>query len=404
MKENSIDMDTFLPKVITFIIYISIIGIAVLCTSIAEKNLLKENKIKFIIASLFAILIPSVFAGLRGISVGIDVQVYSLKLYNNALNCSNLTSFLVSADTELGYGLLVYFATKIFRSIVGVHFSIAVLQILPVYLYAYYNRKSFSMRRQMLVYFSLFYLVGFNIMRQSIAAGLILLVYEFFREKKLFKATITGIISITFHTTAVLGIAYCIVAYFISTKKKKTTQAMYIVLLISVVLIGMNYWRDLMSIVINFSFVPDKYKLYMNSFLAGSDRFAYMFGVHWAGRFELLYKILCFGTPLLYYYRLKRRAYNDPYIRGTYYISLIGFLLYTTFFIVFKSAYGYRISLYGEYFFIPYIASVYNERISVRKLTMPISHLVMNIILISHVLIVFSILGAHGVSPFTFYS
>ena len=67
-------------------IYLLLFAISTLLIYIAEKK--KYNKYKTLLIS-FAILIPSVIAGIRNSSVGTDVNVYGIVSYRNALQYNN---------------------------------------------------------------------------------------------------------------------------------------------------------------------------------------------------------------------------------------------------------------------------------------------------------------------------
>lgn len=90
------------------------------CTEVDRKN-----KLRNIIFIAIALMIPIVIAGLRMVGVGTDTRVY---VYNLAQVAKESTSFEylgknvfitykyeMVADREIGYNLLVYFSTKLFR-------------------------------------------------------------------------------------------------------------------------------------------------------------------------------------------------------------------------------------------------------------------------------------------------
>lgn len=98
----------------------------------ANKSLCK---IKFIICSFMALLLPCLFAAFRAETVGTDVLHYVKPYYLSALSYDSLTGYLAQGSAEIGYEIFIYYIAKIFGCFQSILFFIELLVIIPVYMF-----------------------------------------------------------------------------------------------------------------------------------------------------------------------------------------------------------------------------------------------------------------------------
>ena len=101
---------------------------------------IKESKWKKLLI-FFALIIPCLLSAFRDLSIGTDVLVYLNPMSNAAQSSNNFIDYLsmsVSGNRfvykyEIGFTLLVYILSNLFRNIHVLMFFIQILIIFPVY-------------------------------------------------------------------------------------------------------------------------------------------------------------------------------------------------------------------------------------------------------------------------------
>lgn len=271
--------------------------IYLLCFFISSLLLFYANKLKntsykkFII--FLALIIPCVLAGLRADTIGTDVKIYLKNMFSAAENSSSFYDYLNHnvygirnvKDYEIGFTSLVYFITKIFKSMSVVMFFIEVLIIFPVYV----GLKKIEVLKDkvwfaMLVYYLIFFNNGLNLMRQYIGmsiafCGICLLISH---EKKSFiKCIFLIIVSFLFHKSSIISLSIILIYLILKKKDKKNIslkfgdydinlKPIFALLLVS---IGM-YFLFNMDIIKKFIVSMDefeRYSLYVYSGFSISD-------------------------------------------------------------------------------------------------------------------------------------
>ncbi len=183
------------------------------------------------------VIIPCLLAGLRANSVGTDVNVYVVPIYNAAEESSNIIEYMNQKipyawefkpiyEYEIGFTLLIYFAAKVLRSVQWVLFIFQVLSAFPVY-YALRRYKSqmpeLSTWLGMLVYYSYFYCASLNLMRQFVAISLLIYALTYLYEEKSMKYFLFVAIACSFHISALIGV----IVYFVFHYSKSNIIVKY---------------------------------------------------------------------------------------------------------------------------------------------------------------------------------
>lgn len=179
-----------------------------------------------------AILIPSILAGIRNLTIGTDVLNYVAPIYDAANSANSFYTFqnipilngilLVPISSfEIGFNALVYIITKIFGSLFFVLFFIQFLCISLTMFGLWSLRREFPVWLGMLTYYLCFFNTSLNLVRQSIAMSILIFGLRYLITNKWFKYVMVTICACLFHKTAIVGLIVLAVYYSLMHKKRK---------------------------------------------------------------------------------------------------------------------------------------------------------------------------------------
>lgn len=161
---------------------------------------------------LLGLLPPILLAGLR-YNVGLDYLTY-LNAYADIINPLDVNRYSATPGLEYTFYLITYIANILFASPIAVFFVYSVITLVAYYK-ALVLLKPKYIAPGLFLYYSIFYLNSFNIMRQgaAISIGSLALVYYVKGDK--LKAVIYILIASLFHISALLLLAYILVGYLL---------------------------------------------------------------------------------------------------------------------------------------------------------------------------------------------
>lgn len=177
-----------------------------------------------------ALMIPCFLAAFRADTVGTDVRVYLIPMFENAKNSHSIVDFFGTswvqhytrksvASIEIGFSLLVYIVTKIFSSLYALQFFIQLLTIIPVWR-ALEKMSDFLDKRivvvGMMVYYAMCYNYSLNLMRQYIAIGFLVLSFSYLIIGNRKYYIIFQFIAFVFHYAAIAGLIIYIIYEYIT--------------------------------------------------------------------------------------------------------------------------------------------------------------------------------------------
>lgn len=221
------------------------------------------KSVGFWVWSFVLLLIPCLIAGLRADTVGTDVLVYALPLYDLAESSTSLSNYYSAhwwsvwrymgpADYEVGFSLLIWLSSVIGSNFSSALFAIQAFTICPIYIALVKVRKSssISISLGLLVYLLLYFNVSLNLMRQWIAMAFLLLAITYLQDRKQLHYLIWSIIAFLFHDSAILVsfIVYVLWRYVYSRNSgyyRRTLIAALISLL--VIVFGLRIVASLLS-------------------------------------------------------------------------------------------------------------------------------------------------------------
>ena len=318
-------MNKILIIINAFLAYGGVLFIIWLNAYIADRT---ASKFQFGILSFMIVFIPSIFAALRATTVGTDVMVYAYPTYMSSLSYRNLTDFINSSQTEIGYTTLVYLVSHIFGNFQILLFFTALLQIIPVYKCCTVLKKELGgITYPMIVYICIFYIAGFNVMRQSIACAWLLLAYVYTQKKHYVKAAIMTVIAFLFHSTSIIGVGFIALSvafdYIKNRKKQLFLCAMFFLIFVYV----MRYWNSILYFLGGAGFLSyDKVIGYSNMF-GGNVSGSSLHVIEKAQIIECMFKIVFLFLIVLY----QRRIESRRFAWGLWYIYIFSlFIIFHT--------------------------------------------------------------------------
>ena len=235
-----------------YILIIIIAGFFGILSEISFKKGYKKVGIINLCISLFSLCF---LAGVRDLKVGTDIHYYFYQIFYDFTNTEiSIIEEFSRTGVDIGFILLVYIG-KIFNNVNISMFIVEFAVLAPIYIFAYRNRKKYSITFIILIYCLTMYVRSFNLMRQSISISLLILSMDYLKDKHIKKSIMCFILALLMHKTAIVGLIVYFIIYIRNTKgetKLKNIIIIYIVFILSIlilepflVLIGSKYVRYL---------------------------------------------------------------------------------------------------------------------------------------------------------------
>lgn len=210
--------------------------IYLLCFLISAYLLFVSNKVKNngqkSIIIIIALIIPCLLAAFRANSIGTDLSVYVNPLYTKARYANSWQEFYNSTwifnyqlrqakNFEVGFLLIVFSVTKIFKNFQILLFFIECLIIFPTYkAFEKLVNQNENIWFVMLIYYFTLFNIGLNIVRQFIGISFAFLGLSYFlddKNKNNLKAFMYIFIGMLFHKSTIISL----VVYFFYKLLKK---------------------------------------------------------------------------------------------------------------------------------------------------------------------------------------
>ncbi len=153
----------------------------------------------------FAILLPTLFEGLRDDVVGEDMLGYGGDWFDYMdENDSVMTMFDLAQTPEYAYHLLIYICKNIFPDIHLFMTACALIKMTAVTLFAYRMREQLSSILFLFSYYCFFYVTSFSMMRQGVAVALCIYSLYYFMNQDIKRFLLVVAVSYFFHNSAIL--------------------------------------------------------------------------------------------------------------------------------------------------------------------------------------------------------
>ena len=182
-------------------IYLATFLLSSVIACVAERQLGRKKWLLVFIAFLPLVLL----AGLRDPAVGVDTDYYPLPYFRYSMDMSIL-DMMKAAECEPGFSALFWVLSRVTQSFNAVLTIIQLLMVLPL-IWMLYKLKVKSIVPAVLVYACTFFPWSLNIMRQSLAASLLLISFMLALEEKPKSYLLSSLICVSMHLTGALSFA-----------------------------------------------------------------------------------------------------------------------------------------------------------------------------------------------------
>lgn len=242
------------------LIYILCFSIVILFTYLLEKNRKEKNvKIFEYIYITIIVVVITLFAGFRDETVGTDVHVYAEPVLN-AVNNYGFEFAYNTANVEFLFVVLAQIASWIDGDLNT--FLIIIQFIMTIFvMVAILNEKvkKKSIILYILTYLTMFYGIGFNLMRQSIAMTIILYSFKFVKEEKLIKYCIFILLASLFHSTAIFMIILYPLWKLLNNKDSVIIKTFVLIGIVGVI----AFIPKILTLLIEINLLPLKFERYV---------------------------------------------------------------------------------------------------------------------------------------------
>lgn len=200
-------------------IYFLVFFISIVFMRIAYKNIGKSAK-KVHISLFISATALIVLAACRGDHVGTDILAYQKDLYVHALRIRSLVDYIRWSYEEPGYSFLTFLGARL-GHFAYVHALNMCLIIVPMYYLIWDAKEVLDPDISLGVFLFLYYVQGYNVVRQQIAISLVTLGLNQFTKKRYLFSIVLLLSAILFHYSAIVGAASYIL-YWMSISRLKT--------------------------------------------------------------------------------------------------------------------------------------------------------------------------------------
>lgn len=265
------------------------------------------------------------------LGIGTDYNLYinMNKLFNENLS---IAEQMRRIDVEPGWVVVNLIVKQLFND---PHYVIVVASLIFVgcaYISIYLYRDKISITIAILLLMCTIYFQSFNLIRQYIAIGILMISIKSIEDKKLFKFLMFNILAFLFHYTS---ICFVIVYFYVNIREKNKSKK---ILMLFCVFILLLFYNQLISIIAGIIPAFSKYIRYSAIYADGISIRAFIF------KLPVIIFILYFG---------KRLKYNNIFMhnfKDLYYLFVILSFLNSV------NPFASRIGFYYEIVQIYYIA------------------------------------------------
>ncbi|MDR1698892.1 MAG: EpsG family protein [Prevotellaceae bacterium] len=192
-----------------------------------------------------ALLIPAVLAGIRDNSVGTDMMIYGVPIFESACQSADFNElFSRWGMKELGYLWLNYTVAQITHNQIYFFGLIMFVQVLFVFLALRRWQDKFPIWLGMLVFYLLFFHPSLNIMRQMLALSIAFFGMQYAFERKFFLFAFWVLLGFLFHYATLLLLLYYPLFWYANKFSSKKAVILFIGAGIVIVMLLMPVLAD----------------------------------------------------------------------------------------------------------------------------------------------------------------
>lgn len=211
----------------------------------------------------FAVLMVAILAGIRGYTVGTDVQVYGNDLFYYARTVSWSQFYHSLTKIEPLYLLLVYFSSRFSSEPHIQYFFIGLIIYTFVMAGIVKNKRNISITFAWFAFLCLLYGDTYNAMRQCLAISVAFFAFDDAKNQRYFRYILKMIIAFLFHNSAILAFAIFAIYFILQKNNKMWVKVFLIVATVG----GISCFNEILTFFIGTGLLNEK----MNRYLIGES-------------------------------------------------------------------------------------------------------------------------------------
>lgn len=387
--------------IVTGMFYTLIYSIATLIFSKAEASKLRSQKKMLII---FGVLFLTVTATMRNINVGTDtadtISKYFTNLYSRTTSFNSLSTVIQSDIIYIMIAKILHFLRLGERTFL---FIMEALCLTPIALCAYYRKDKAPIQVTMAIFLIMFYQISFNWMRQSVSSAFLLLALVLFQDRRIKSSILVALLSILFHTSAVIGISlFAFIYIFMRIKnriKSKNLRTLFVVIFMVIFLSLVLNWQTFFTLGVAHGIFPQRYLGYIRVFSGQTTvKSWFVIGLRTYG--DYIIRLVLTLIPFIYM-RKNVKLQDIKLVKYYRMITVASLLIYSYIFFVMHSTYGNRLIYSLDYIQILSLGMCYIPHRQ-RPDSIPLCNVIIFGTIILYNIWLYYVLGWHGTVPFYF--
>ena len=230
-----------------------------------------KNKFLFVFLSIVSILITTILAGLRDVSIGIDTKNYYYGSWLRAMNSTSLSDFfrryfLFSNDrTEVLSILLIGVTARLTGDFQMFLFLEHLIIISCLYIGAFRLQKHADPVFVLLCFYFLYYNHSLNITRQYISMAILFAAFADLEKRKYLRYLIFTLVAFLFHNTGILGLLpFIVYRVLYPSKWMKNVSLIRKMLVISAILSLFVLFVPAVRLLVEWGFLSRHYLVYLS--------------------------------------------------------------------------------------------------------------------------------------------
>lgn len=250
---------------------------------------------------LMALSLPSIWAGCRDLTVGVDVLVYMQPQFLVAQSCTY--SFFLEKYPYLEplYGLLVYLSASYSNNIFWLFFFQQFIILFLVYFSYSQLKKHFPSYAVFIVYFLLFFHYSLCYVRQMLALSFCLVSFSFLLRRRVIKSLVAFLPAIGFHSTAFVYLAVYPI-FYLANKQAVRTIRLFMIIGICIPILLIFYMEDILIFFVSQHVLPAKFSLHALDLVIGVKNFPHATFIY------------CFFMFIILQYSCRKNYNNEQYL------------------------------------------------------------------------------------------
>ena len=337
-------------------VFILTLGLCICFQDIIKKNKSEKKLWKNILICAIISLPCLLVAGLRADSVGKDTAVYTEWFYDASSDSFRDYFDTIAEDYLFSFFLFVFSHKE--KEPIFFYLFVQACVMIPLLVIGIKHIESISLWKVVSIYLFWHYNDSLNLSRQMVSILWLILMSEFFFEKKYFLSIVSYLFAVGFHSSAIMVGLFIMLSCFLFYNY----IGPYITVAITAVFFV--FAQKAFIYFVDTGLFSSRYNLYVDTFIYQDTRVVDSWlSVGFGGIFEVLVRVLIIVFFLV---NAPQIIQNKTREKVFFYFFVLGTIIYASGMIYFKTTYLVRISTYFDcfgIFLIPYLDSTQKNSI-----------------------------------------